>query len=528
MQLSDLINCNSFPLLLGYAEIHYHLKYLFPRYYRKEPEIIADVPTRFIRLQNKKLPILIIIKDAHKFPIYLESISVEIISVSNNLKIDFRIEEFVEETYFSRFFNLDVSKFVIDQNLFIDIIVNYSVNGLMKSCKNDNYPGLSFQPFRCFLTDKPLPFPQNWYLGETHFHSNRTADQVEFGADIPAAKIMAKALGLNWFFVTDHSYDLDDREDDCTQNDPNLPIWHKMLQDCRENDETDFRIIPGEEVSIGNSEGKNVHLLAINHTAFITGSGDSAEIWFQNLPQHRLTEIASEHRPENLFIAAHPFEKVPFLQKLTLRRGNWSNTDFSDAGITFIQAVNSADPDEIARSVNKWIKLLLEGNHYTLLAGNDAHGNFNVMRQIKTPFRKLFASDRQTFGKVFTAFQYDKNDPVAGLKNRKVIIGNGPFLNFELIADEHSFPIGSTLGAAQAILQYECASTPEFGEIEDLVLCLGDQINHSEKRYLDPENLSEIALPKTGYVRMQASTTKGGFVYTNPIWIDNNFQSKQE
>ena len=143
-------------------------------------------------------------------------------------------------------------------------------------------------------------------------------------------------MGLSWLFVTDHSYDLDDSLTSCTKNDADLPIWNQMQKDVKEYDSNELRIIPGEEVSIGNSKGENVHMLAINHNEFIDGYGDSAEKWFRNKPQHFLNEINKLHKDSNLFIAAHPIEKIPFMQKLTLRRGNWSDEDYQNSGIKFL------------------------------------------------------------------------------------------------------------------------------------------------------------------------------------------------
>ena len=57
-----------------YTEIHYKVPWLLSRYFIEEPEIIADCPYRIE--PNKKLPIMILIKDADKYNIYLESINI--------------------------------------------------------------------------------------------------------------------------------------------------------------------------------------------------------------------------------------------------------------------------------------------------------------------------------------------------------------------------------------------------------------------------------------------------------------------
>ena len=292
-----------------------------------------------------------------------------------------------------------------------------------------------------------------------------------------------------------------------------------MQRDVKECDSEDFRIIPGEEVSIGNSKGENVHMLAINHNEFIEGHGDSAEKWFRNKPQFSLNEIKKLHDKNNLFIAAHPIEKIPFMQKLTLRRGNWRDEDYQNSGINFLQVINNTEPDNIERSVNYWIKMLSKGNRYYLIAGNDAHGNFNVMRQIKSPFWKLFSSKKQVFGQFFTAYKYTENQPIAGLKNGEVIVSNGPFLSFKLQVGNDFFPIGSTCKADKADLLFEKSTSIEFGKITHVTIFIGDYKTTKETKIENPENNCDLELPEKGYVRMSLITENSGVVFTNPVWI---------
>ena len=45
-----------------------------------------------------------------------------------------------------------------------------------------------------------------------------------------------------------------------------------------------------------------------------------------------------------------------------------------------------------------WVKLLLNGHRKYIYAGNDAHGNFNIYRQIKIPMINLLEEETQRFG----------------------------------------------------------------------------------------------------------------------------------
>ena len=509
----------STPLFISYAEIHFHLKYLYPKYYRKEPEIITDIPIRVIKNQKRTIPLLIVVKDAHLFPVTINSVNINIQGNNKIISKDFIINKEIGEKYFSQILKVNVVEMEADNFLQIIVKLEVEIDGKLKIVINDNLPDIPLKPYKVFYAKEPLPLPESWFAGEPHYHSIHTADQVEFGADIKSTSELAKAMGLSWLFITDHSYDLDDSVTSCIKNDADLPIWKQMQKDVKEYDSEEVRIIQGEEVSIGNSKDENVHMLAINHDEFIEGHGDSAEKWFKNKPQHSLSEINKWHNENNLFIAAHPIEKIPIMQKLTLRRGNWSDEDYQNSGINFLQVINSAEPDNIERSVNYWKKMLLKGNRYFLIAGNDAHGNFNVMRQIKSPFWKLFSSQKQVFGQFFTAFKYEDNQPVAGLKNGEVIVSNGPFLSFNLKNEDDIFPIGSSCKSRKANLNHESKTSIEFGEIISISVFIGDYNTKKETEIKNPENNCEIELPEKGYVRMSLETANGGFVFTNPVWV---------
>ncbi|HEC99257.1 MAG TPA: hypothetical protein ENN18_02590 [Proteobacteria bacterium] len=53
----------------------------------------------------------------------------------------------------------------------------------------------------------PLPQFEDWCYGDTHYHSIYTENPAEFGGPlIPTAEV-ARAVGLDWLFLTDHSWD---------------------------------------------------------------------------------------------------------------------------------------------------------------------------------------------------------------------------------------------------------------------------------------------------------------------------------
>ena len=104
LNLQGFFNLEGFlPLFFfSYAEIHYHLKFLFPKYFLKEPEIIADVPIRIIKSISQKLPVLIIIKDSNLFPVKLFLVEVIITGRKNKLTKKFPFDIDLSNKYYSK------------------------------------------------------------------------------------------------------------------------------------------------------------------------------------------------------------------------------------------------------------------------------------------------------------------------------------------------------------------------------------------------------------------------------------------
>ena len=68
------------PMVIMYAELHFRFKWTGSRYFQKEPEILADLP---IRIEPKNdIPIILIIKDSHLYPITLKYVKVKILKTN--------------------------------------------------------------------------------------------------------------------------------------------------------------------------------------------------------------------------------------------------------------------------------------------------------------------------------------------------------------------------------------------------------------------------------------------------------------
>ncbi|MCG8604082.1 CehA/McbA family metallohydrolase, partial [bacterium] len=422
----------------------------------------------------------------------------------------------------------------------VDVTVRFKLRGRLKEISNDNYVSTSHAPFDVFVAPNPLPKTDGWCFGDFHCHTSFTCDQVEFGAPAEAAVILAKSMGLSFFCATDHSYDLDDPPNDYLRKDPELTKWKSMLREVHRLNraDADFVIIPGEEVSAGNSQGRNVHFLILNHPEFLPGDGDSAEQWFKTRPNLTIDEILNQLNSEAVAFAAHPAMRPPLLQRLLVRRGKWEMKDCAHPKLHGLQMWNGTDTDlETGKSF--WIQLLLAQERKFIAAGNDAHGNFNRFRQIGIPFITMREHHDHLFGKVRTGVCTENGfglvNCLEAFKKGAMVVTSGPFVDIEVLtATGKRTRIGQTLADAACKIQCECRASPEFGELKELMVYFGD---FAEKRevlllkvasFTDPYSFSDL-MPLTGargagYVRAELYSEKSRRTFiclTNPIWIQS-------
>ena len=110
--------------ILLYTEIHYRFNLTGSRYYKNEPEILSDAP---IRLEpNKDLPILLLVKDSHKYPITLFFIEIFIYDTDNVNILKYKKIEYNKklcEYWWYKHIFINVSD--ITGNIYIDIVFNY-------------------------------------------------------------------------------------------------------------------------------------------------------------------------------------------------------------------------------------------------------------------------------------------------------------------------------------------------------------------------------------------------------------------
>ena len=436
------------PIIL-YAEIHFRFPLLPSRLYQAEPEIVLDIPYR--TEAGKKIPVFLIVKDAHRFPITLMRLVLDIraLSTQNNYSHTENLEIQVRDKFYSQIFYLDIDQFTEKGDFEIVARVDYlTPAGKKKSIIQDNYRFLPHPPFKIYISEEKMPIGENWYWGDLHNHSNYTDDQVEFGAPIEFLASAAEAMGLQFLAVTDHSYDLDDKSNNYLLNDPNLEKWSSFQNELKsiQISYPNVILIPGEEISTGNHKNQNIHCLFLNDPEFFPGNGDSAEILWKNQPTLPLTKILQDKSENALAIAAHPLEAPPFSQRVILRRGIWGAEDLTHPTLDALQVLNGENEDLLKKGLNLWSNLLLQGRRIGIVAGSDSHGNFNCFRQVSIPFLKMAFSRNHLFGKVKTGVflkKFTLEGLIQGIRNHQTLISNGPFAALE-IRGEKLIRIGDT------------------------------------------------------------------------------------
>ncbi len=515
------------PLL--YAETHYRFKYFFSYLKKREPEIIADIPSRIQR--SNPLPVLVLIKDADKYPVIIKEIEIK---ESNQVLFRKEVNQRISDSYRDLIYTFDSNQLKSGHHL-LDVKITYKTGEKELFCMADNHRGTSHEPLNIYIAADPLPRFDNCILGETHCHTNFTSDQVEFGASLTATASLARAMGLHFYCATDHSYDLDDYEDNYLINDPDLVKWEKFKETVNKfnSDDNDILIIPGEEVTVRNRRDKNVHMLIYGSETFFPGSGDSGEKWLRTRSELSISEVIDKVLDSNLIFAAHPVEKPPFLQKLFIRRDVWHGSDCRKSGIDGLQFINGGELKFTDVGKEFWINLLLEGHRLIGIAGNDAHGNFSRFRQVGFPFFTMRENHFHLFGKWRTGVYIQQSNInirtiLRNIKSGNCYMTNGPALQLQCFGNNKWYPMGVRC-PFPSIVKLMSKSTEEFSELTNIKLILGDIENKNELILLE-DLISNTAisykkefplkdLPDRGYLRMEVSTKKDFHALSNPIWF---------
>ena len=528
--LTDLLNI--IPFAFSYTEMHHRFSFIGSRYYKKEPEIIVDIPHRID--PNHDIPILLLVKDSHEHPVKIIDVNIEISLKNEKLKEKININFSVNQRWWHKVYIIKRPE--ITGLVEVNAYIQYNINGIDMTCTNHNLPINKSLPMNTFIANEPYPRSNNVLYGDLHYHTNVTEDMVEFGAPLEPTYIASKSLGLDFVCNTDHSYDIDDKIGSWTEQDPKLEKWKNSQKQIKKlNLEYNFNnfMIPSEELSLHNIDGYNIHALILNNKKFLPGQGDGAEVPFDFTCDYNTRSLGDALEDNALCIAAHPRAPVPLLQKLFFKRGQWKFEDLILNHISGLQLLNGEIDNSFFDGMKMWKKLLLSGYKKFIYAGNDAHGNFNKYRQIKIPMLSIHEKDSQILGECRTGVLIEDNknklsESIHSLKKGRCFITNGPQLIIK-VSTHKDYEMGDSLSSNSIIIKIEFLSNNEMGRNGNIKIYSGI-INENEEKLIADLNISKNFYTKTINMRvdkyMYVRAEFEGLSYrgkrialTNPIWI---------
>jgi hypothetical protein len=528
----------------GYAELHYRFIPGASTLYKRVPELFWDCPWRVNR--DETLPLALIIKDAHRFPINVDEIEITLecggerrqLRLGDHVMTDVDTPMLVRHPYYYAIMEIALPDDVRGE-VRIHPTIKATVDGRSYTFGVSGHPSFSSEPLSVYVADDPLPIANGWTYADTHCHSWHTSDQIEFGAPTEMLTRMARAVGLRWVFVTDHSFDLTVPPGRWFGEDPDEERWHTLEQEIKEANSAnpDVTLIRGEEVSCGSASGKNLHLLVYGVPELIPGKGDAAKRWrvWRNRPDLSMREVLDiTRRHGGAAFASHPMNEPSVMERTVLNRGSWQDEDLLQ-DLDGWEIWNTDSDGSFDKGRKEWIRHLQAGSRTPVIAGSDAHGDFNRMRAINLPFLKVEECFREAYGRPRTAlYTPEPTLPCVydAMRSGRAVMTNGPFVTFSVEdAGGRSSQLGESTSAGDAVVRATARSTKEFGDIARVTLYVGavgrgeTAVTLGEDLGLAPDIVGRLTATEGSYLRVEAEARRGDVTthaYTNPIWVDGS------
>jgi len=490
----------------SYTEIHFRRPWLpWHPLYRRLPEIVFDAPVR-VQRGSSHFPLLLTVTAAHRFPGELSQLQVEFAGPPGSV---FKLSGCYryDQPWAHHVFQIPLPS---GQN-FIRCRVHFKLQQGKNSSRfiNDSYPG-HYRPFNITVSRDSTPRLPGSYSGDLHFHSSLSNDQVEFGAPLPLLQTAMRALELDFTAVTDHSYDLTDGI-----------RWQQLQRETADLNRSDpaHLLLPAEEVSVRSDSGYNIHLLVLNDHRLYPGSGDSGRS-FSRRSELDLQTLLKQLQTGAVAIAAHPGERPGFLEQLLLRRASWSDSDC--AQLEVFQVANGSGNQDLRHGMNLWLNQLHSGRRVFIVAGNDAHGDFNQSRRMRIPFTTISRSGHHRTGwwqTVVFSEHLQIAEIVSNIARGRSFVTTGPQLGMEqqgIFMPEVFDPTTP--------LRLHLISSSDFGHFRSVLVHLGGRtgertVTLEMKQQLQHEiTISPQLIDQSDYLRISGSTVFGNQFYSNPLY----------
>lgn len=433
--------------------------------------------------------------------------------------------------------------------------------------------------FLVHISDSGFPKIPGWYYGDTHFHSEFTSNNLEFGSGIASTAKAAKAMGLDWLTITDHSCDFDSAGIGFRRLEDSIALYG--TQGCF--------LIRGEEVTIDNNitndlADKRIHLLVYDNP-FIRGPEEPVAGTLDTRGNLTFLSDAMKQVVSGFAYAAHPYSNMEILgvtgispwlsnidtaQKYSAFKGLelWNERVMSKKNVD----ADSIDPlpftmdtllfkeqdDSLKSAISQWHTRLLSGDKKAqalfICGGSDAHGCFNYATYRTSALSPDVWAQDNALAKIRTAVYcpntFSKKEVLNGLAHGRAVATDGPLaiveldINGDKKIDSTDGHIGETVevpafriadGTAQLHVQWNNRS--EYGgAVSRFVLYYNNTLMDLNGKFGIASSLqgevwitlkslqSQFSLSFSGtaysFFRLEAYTAGSNFrCYTNPIWM---------
>jgi hypothetical protein len=508
----------------GYAETHYKFKLPWSPLHKPWPEIFFDLPFQFVPGARPRVHLFV--KDGDLYPVTLSELEFQLRHPTGRLETWIEPPPQISDRKNLQTLPYSLPYSLLPGNYQLEILFTCrNRKGVLRKSRTHNYPGLSPWPLIFRILEETLPYPPGWSAGEMHCHSDFSSDPVEFGAPLAVLQEAGWQAGLNYVLVTDHSYDFYYRRDRYMQpTDPaeNFAEYQQQAMTLNQANPQFATLIPGEEVSCGNGENENVHLLTFGHKDFLPGLGDGGRRWFNNKPDLRVAAVIEKLQGTPCF-AAHPQARISWFEKRIFRRGRWNTDDvLNHPGLCGLQFWNGHRGTDFREGYALWLKSIQQGRPLLPIGANDAHGDLNLNRGVKTPLFNLYQSRRHVFGKVRTLVPCSNptlNDLQSAFRGPIATATDGPFLS--LIPESGKFRIHAAASQEMGGLkQVRCFQIDSRGEKRVQSWELEGRIDWEELWSL-PGGMgtapAKSEISGKAFWRVEAETVGGGLALSSPL-----------
>jgi hypothetical protein len=523
---------------LRYAETHFKFKLPWSLLYKPWPEIIFDAPFQFVPGVEPYL--WIVVRDADRFPTTIKNAEIVLKRDAQSREAQFQ-DAPQPDIVIRKDLNIEVR----EQMKFIPLVLGkipagaYEAHckltvereGKLQTFERWNLPRLKPVPLRFKILNEMPPIAPGYAAGEMHCHTHYSADHVEYGATPEVLQLAAKAVGLDFVNCTDHAYDFAFTQEDYTKEaDSPVPRFQKLREEIAslpvkdENGNDMPLMLAGEEVSVGNSKGENVHMTVLAPEGYLPGLGDCGRYWLENRPTRSIKQILN--MTEAHCFAAHPFQQMGMLEKFVFRRGYWKPEDLQQKNkhsIRGLQFWNGIRDEGFKLGREFWINELGKGNYLLPIGGNDAHGDLNSMTAVDLPLISLKHTRAHTFGNVRTVIKLDES----GAKQKPPL--SLAAINAAFAADNCYITDGPALWWERDHngITFHARSNKETGRGFRYVRIYGRRIQSNGKLAPEEEVMigSQVATPDHAdisvatlgfaYVRAECETATGKFALTS-------------